>query len=120
MSQAAAQVPRNAPCPCGSGKKFKHCCGNKPAAAAPSSAPAKAKRDLWLIWLGVALVAAGTIFALVSVNRRPTQAPVTDVNAVPFNGTPKAWEFDAPNNRHWDPAHGHWHVGPPPPPEARK
>jgi hypothetical protein len=45
---------------------------------------------------------------------------VTDVNAVPFNGTPKAWEFDAANNRHWDPVHGHWHVGQPPPPEARK
>jgi len=21
--------PRNAPCPCGSGKKFKHCCGRR-------------------------------------------------------------------------------------------
>ncbi|HCV63371.1 MAG TPA: hypothetical protein DGR20_08750, partial [Alphaproteobacteria bacterium] len=21
------KVSRNAPCPCGSGKKFKHCCG---------------------------------------------------------------------------------------------
>jgi len=20
-------IPRNAPCPCGSGKKYKHCCG---------------------------------------------------------------------------------------------
>ena len=28
-------VSRNAPCPCGSGKKFKHCCGSK-ARAAPS------------------------------------------------------------------------------------
>src|ERR1700690_1613730 len=30
-----AQIGRNAPCPCGSGKKFKHCCGggaSKPAA----------------------------------------------------------------------------------------
>jgi len=23
------EVSRNAPCPCGSGKKYKHCCGNK-------------------------------------------------------------------------------------------
>lgn len=22
------QTPRNAPCPCGSGKKYKHCCGS--------------------------------------------------------------------------------------------
>ena len=26
-SSANAKVSRNAPCPCGSGKKFKHCCG---------------------------------------------------------------------------------------------
>ena len=26
-SPANAKTPRNAPCPCGSGKKFKHCCG---------------------------------------------------------------------------------------------
>ncbi len=25
---AETQVPRNAPCPCGSGKKYKHCCGS--------------------------------------------------------------------------------------------
>ena len=23
-----SQTPRNAPCPCGSGKKYKHCCGS--------------------------------------------------------------------------------------------
>ena len=31
QSQAPARLPqkvaRNAPCPCGSGKKYKHCCG---------------------------------------------------------------------------------------------
>ena len=26
-SAAVRKVPRNAPCPCGSGKKYKHCCG---------------------------------------------------------------------------------------------
>jgi preprotein translocase subunit SecA len=25
--RAAPKVGRNDPCPCGSGKKFKHCCG---------------------------------------------------------------------------------------------
>lgn len=25
--QASAKVGRNDPCPCGSGKKYKHCCG---------------------------------------------------------------------------------------------
>lgn len=27
--EAAIKVSRNAPCPCGSGKKYKHCCLNK-------------------------------------------------------------------------------------------
>jgi hypothetical protein len=31
----AAKVGRNAPCPCGSGKKFKKCCGSPQAAADP-------------------------------------------------------------------------------------
>ena len=28
---AVGRVPRNAPCPCGSGKKYKHCCLQKEA-----------------------------------------------------------------------------------------
>ncbi len=30
MAQVALKVGRNDPCPCGSGKKFKHCCGTLP------------------------------------------------------------------------------------------
>lgn len=29
------KISRNAPCPCGSGKKYKHCCLNKPASTPP-------------------------------------------------------------------------------------
>jgi hypothetical protein len=29
-------------------------------------------------------------------------------------GTPAEYEYDAVNDRHWNPAHGHWDVGPPP------
>jgi tetratricopeptide (TPR) repeat protein len=39
---AGAKVGRNDPCPCGSGKKFKHCCGNKSAGAAPPEGPSGA------------------------------------------------------------------------------
>ena len=28
--------------------------------------------------------------------------------------TPEPWEYDAARDRHWHPAHGHWHTGPPP------
>jgi len=34
----STKVPRNAACPCGSGVKFKRCCGNPAAPAANSSA----------------------------------------------------------------------------------
>ena len=30
VQRAAAKVGRNDPCPCGSGKKYKQCCGRKP------------------------------------------------------------------------------------------
>jgi methionyl aminopeptidase len=33
---ASGKISRNAPCPCGSGKKYKRCCLNKPAAARPA------------------------------------------------------------------------------------
>jgi tetratricopeptide (TPR) repeat protein len=36
---ATATVSRNDPCPCGSGKKFKHCCQPKQAGATSSAAP---------------------------------------------------------------------------------
>lgn len=31
QAKAARPAGRNDPCPCGSGKKFKKCCGGKPA-----------------------------------------------------------------------------------------
>ena len=37
----STKVPRNAACPCGSGVKFKKCCGN-PAAPPANSAPGQA------------------------------------------------------------------------------
>jgi len=109
----------NAPCPCGSGKKYKRCCGagSAPTAAANQPAAKKSRRDLWLIGLGMVVLVAVTLIALASVNNRPTAARPAAGGSISGSGvmpTPKAWEFDAANNRHWDPAHGHWHDGPPP------
>ena len=37
---ADAGVQRNAPCPCGSGKRYKHCCGDlERSAVAPTASP---------------------------------------------------------------------------------
>ncbi|WP_292994049.1 sulfotransferase [Nitrosomonas sp.] len=37
--EQSTRIGRNNPCPCGSGRKFKHCCNNKPARAAALSIP---------------------------------------------------------------------------------
>jgi preprotein translocase subunit SecA len=41
---AGARVGRNDPCPCGSGKKYKHCCMRKEQASTPSAGGGKASR----------------------------------------------------------------------------
>ena len=35
--RAPPKVGRNAPCPCGSGKKYKKCCGNRGGVARPGA-----------------------------------------------------------------------------------
>jgi len=42
--RAAPRVGRNEPCPCGSRKKFKRCCADKPEAAAASAGPSRVER----------------------------------------------------------------------------
>lgn len=43
---AAATPARNAPCPCGSGKRFKHCCGQAGLTAAPADGEARLAQAL--------------------------------------------------------------------------
>ena len=55
-------------------------------------------------------------------NRTPAFAPIpapgSAPNAAPglveTGSTPEPWEYDAVNDKHWDPNHRHWHDGPPP------
>lgn len=101
---------RNDPCPCGSGKKFKHCCLGKVEAKSRSL-----RTPLLVAGLG-ALVVAGVVVANrpspPSRSPQPTAAPVPSA-ALPST-TPAPWQYDPVSNRHWDPGHGHWHDGPPP------
>jgi len=46
-------------------------------------------------------------------------ATAPGVTPVPTRPTPEPWSYDAENNRHWFPAHNHWHEGPPPPESER-
>jgi hypothetical protein len=77
----ATAVGRNAPCPCGSGKKYKRCCALKP-------------RDTISLrgWLVVSVIGlmllTGAVVALTSLD--------------------KLGERTGPN-RVWSEEHGHWH-----------
>ncbi len=45
-TRPAAPVSRNAPCPCGSGKRYKHCCGQADVDQAMTAAPAQSPAAL--------------------------------------------------------------------------
>lgn len=120
MSQEQRPVSGKAPCPCGSGKKYKRCCGPRDAAVAQ----AERKRAGWKVVsaavAGVALVAVA-IAGLLQLRPEPEPIPIPEPKppreAAPAPGaTPAPWTYDPATNRHWDPNHNHWHDGPPPRP----
>ena len=86
---------RNQSCSCGSGKKFKNCCGKEQQRKTP-------------MWGRVMLVIMGLMVIIGLSTVVTTMMEAGD--------TPEPWEYDAANNRHWNPLpdHQHWHDGPPP------
>lgn len=99
---------RNAPCTCGSGKKYKRCCG--------AGEKSTGKRTL-LIGIGMAAV----VLLAIGFGLRETESesePTRVIGSPSASGLPQRqgqpWEYDAATGSHWDPAHGHWHQGPPP------
>jgi hypothetical protein len=78
----AKKPARNAPCPCGSGKKYKQCCAN-----ATYRANSRARLMLALV---AAALAAALLFGIMSVVR-------SGDSRLP--------------GRVWSPEHGHWHEG---------
>jgi hypothetical protein len=131
------KVARNQTCPCGSGEKFKACCGK----GEKTRTGVTGGRILAVI-VGVAVIGGVAI----AVNQLRT----TDLSVQPYvydakndqyfdpvhghmhqgrppqgagqetqpasdpGATPEAWQYDAAKNQHYDPTHGHWHAGPAP------
>ncbi len=119
----AVNIGRNHRCPCGSGRKFKHCCLGKPSKSrAVFSGGLLWKGPVFLILL-VGLIALAVEIAGVrdagALNSGPALSTVPPA-ALPSGRTPEPWFYDTVNNQHWHPAHAHWHSGPPPPPEQRQ
>ena len=116
MSKPESIPGRNDPCSCGSGRKFKNCCMGK-----SPDAPAKRSNPMVKVLLIAVPVGILAVFLISSQGRRsgsPADAPQGNATGVtlPATPTPAAWQYDAANNRHWNPEHGHWHDGPPPSP----
>ena len=144
----SASAGRNDPCPCGSGLKYKQCCEGKTKlllkrhrgwvlgvmglvvaalvawgfvrSQARSSAPSRVGMPPPSTSAG-----AGTMPGT-STTPNPfatNPAPLGTGARMTMPGqagvAPQPWAYDAASNRHFDPGHGHWHDGPPPPTEAR-
>ena len=75
------KVGRNAPCPCGSGKKYKACCLAKSAPGAPM--PLRDKLLIALVGIGLAAGVAALVATLVGRDTQP--------------------------QRVWSEEHQHWH-----------
>jgi hypothetical protein len=78
------KLKRNAPCPCGSGRKYKHCCLLKNEIASP--------RKKLLTALTWAAVAGITVFGAVSIIQ--AMRNIDDTSSV---------------QRVWSEEHQHWH-----------
>jgi len=126
--EAKERIGRNDPCPCGSGKKVKFCCGEKEAREEPAS------RSTWTI-AGLVVVALVVGFAVASQlgdsepaatgaavpyspPLTPRSAPVTTTAGAgsPFVPPPGAAAAPssqppgpAPEGKVWSEEHGHWH-----------
>jgi len=113
-----AALGRNAPCPCGSGRKYRHCHGRRRSVS-------RASRTGWIVASSAALLVAALVFAIRGIHPvAPATQRVMDAPAgavLPPAGKraeggpePAPYTYDARSNRHWDPEHHHWHFGPPP------
>ena len=129
------KVGRNQPCPCGSGKKYKHCCFGKDTKSEASN------RNI-IVWGGALLVGVIVFYVVLSKDSstpgfqsRPSgQAPLGKVwsaehghwhdasgnpfDSIPSLGTPPEPVVStqltpqpgpAPSGKVWDAEHGHWH-----------
>ena len=113
-------VSGKAPCPCGSGKKYKRCCGPRDAEVVH----VQRRHSVWKVGLAAA-VSAVAAFALVTVyvqrEKEPVYAPAPPPKPpkaprqpVASGPAPAPWSYNPATNQHWDPNHNHWHNGPPP------
>jgi hypothetical protein len=111
-------IGRNAPCPCGSGRKYKACCAQLEAApeVAPHSSTGSSLRFVGYVAAGIALVVVLGLAARMGASdpaEQRGQPPADAPASVPDSGTlvPQP-PGEAPPGKVWSPEHGHWHDAP--------
>jgi hypothetical protein len=117
MSEVHPPVSSKAPCPCGSGKKYKRCCGPRDAEVLRE----KRQHSVWKWVLAGGVFAAAIIAGLTVVVRTasapellPPPPPRPPSQPSSAGATPAPWTYNPATNKHWHPEHQHWHDGLPP------
>ena len=103
------RVGRNAPCPCGSGAKYKHCCADKPDTTSTVS-------YFGLVFILVAAVIGGAVLVYAVTQDNPdgrvwsaAHGHWHDIGDSGGDGRAAAPPGPAPPGKVWSEEHGHWH-----------
>ncbi len=106
----SSKIQRRDPCPCGSGKKYKNCCGRQ-GAGSSSEKGSRLKFIAPIIVIVGGGIAAYMIFSEPTI---PTTAPISEEFSTevlskrvqPIQSQPAG---TAPEGKVWSEEHGHWH-----------
>lgn len=104
----SSHTSRNEPCSCGSGKKYKNCCGRSPSFLNKGQ-----KKVVGISLLVIAALVAAVMFF---GNNQPPLSPAFSPTAAP-TGSPATGGVgrppgSAPAGKVWSFEHGHWHDAP--------
>ena len=99
-------TPRNSPCPCGSGKKYKACCA------------VKRTRSQWTMAVSLALFGLAAVWVVAGVVRKATDGSAAAPSGKVWSEEHNHWHDalsaerppgPAPEGHVWSDEHGHWH-----------
>jgi hypothetical protein len=115
----SGKVKRNEPCPCGSGQKYKHCCGPKKRVRPTNQRRVVPPVLLFACVAGAAAVIGFTRYQLgrsATARRPPPDPPPPGKVTPPGAPSPKTVGVPQPQpsgpvpaGKVWSPQHGHWH-----------
>jgi hypothetical protein len=105
----SSNIGRRDPCPCGSGKKYKNCCGKQGAKSNSRKWTGLKSGVLAIVIMGGGIAAYMILFKPTTTPPEPftTEAPLKNVQ--PLQPQPPG---PAPEGKVWSAEHAHWHDKP--------